>query len=334
MSMRISAFLGILASLICSFAFAQQPLSDGPGLYADGFNTPPPDHFAAGLAASARVRPLDRDGRPAGNGKVAMVSIGMSNTTQEYCATQNPAPCEPWSFVGQALLDPAVNHTTLVFVNGASGGQSAEFWDSPNEPNYNRIRDFDLAPSGLTEAQVQIGWVKVANPNPRVSLPSTQADAYRLVQQMGDIVRAMKTRYPNLQIVYFSSRIYGGYTTGSLNPEPYAYESGLAVKWLIAAQIEQKRSGTIDPLAGNLDYDSAAPWVAWGAYLWANGMQPRGDGLIWTRTDFQSDFTHPSTEGERKVGALLLSAFKKDPTAQSWFLAAASPPRRRAVPKS
>jgi hypothetical protein len=331
MSMRISAFLGILASLICSFAFAQQPLSDGPGLYADGFNTPPPDHLAAGLAASARIRPLDRDGRPAVNGKVAMVSIGMSNTTQEYCAMLNPAPCEPWSFVGQAMLDPAVNHTTLVFVNGASGGQSAEFWDSPNEPNYNRIRDFDLVPSGLTEAQVQVGWVKVANPSPKVSLPSPQADAYRLVQQMGDIVRAMKTRYKNLQIVYFSSRVYGGYTTGSLNPEPYAYESGLAVKWLIAAQIEQKRSGKIDSLAGDLDYDSAAPWVAWGAYLWANGMQPRGDGLIWTRTDFQSDFTHPSTEGERKVGALLLSALKKDSVARSWFLSDASPPRRRAV---
>jgi len=262
-----------------------------------------------------------------------MVSIGMSNTTQEYCAMQNPAPCESWSFVGQALLDPAVNHTTLVFVNGARGGQSAEFWDAPNEPNYDRVRDINLAQSGLSEAQVQIGWVKVANPNPRMALPSPQADAYRLVQQMGNIVRAMKTRYPNLQIVYLSSRIYGGYTTSSLNPEPYAYESGLAVKWLIAAQIEQKRSGKIDPLAGNLDYDSAAPWVAWGAYLWANGMQPRSDGLIWTRTDFQSDFTHPSTEGERKVGALLLSFLKKDPTARSWFLADASTPRRRAVRK-
>ena len=333
MSMRISPFLGILASLIGSVAFAQQPLSDGPGLYADGFNTPPPDHFSAGLAASARVRPLDRDGRPAGDGKIAMVSIGMSNTTQEFCATQNPAPCDSWSFVGQALLDPAVNHTTLVFVNGARGGQSAEFWDTPNEPNYDRVRDINLAQSGLSEAQVQIGWVKVANPNPTIALPSPQADAYRLVKQMGDIVRAMKTRYPNLQIVYLSSRIYAGYATGSLNPEPYAYESGLAVKWLIAAQIEQKRSGRIDPLAGNLDYGSAAPWVAWGAYLWANGMQPRSDGLIWTRTDFQSDFTHPSTEGRRKVGALLLGFLKNDRTARPWFLAEASSRRRRAVRK-
>ena len=331
MSMRISAFLGILASLICSFALAQQPLSEGPGLYADGFSTPPPDHFAAGLSASARVRPLDRDGRPAGDGKIAMVSIGMSNTTQEFCATQNPAPCASWSFVGQALLDPAVNHTTLVFVNGASGGQSAQFWDTPNEPNYDRVRDINLAQSGLSEEQVQIGWVKVANPNPTIALPSPQADAYRLVQQTGNIVRAMKTRYPNLQIVYLSSRIYAGYATTSLNPEPYAYESGLAVKWLIAAQVEQKRSGKIDPLAGNLDYDSAAPWVAWGAYLWANGMQPRSDGLIWTRTDFESDFTHPSTEGERKVGALLLSFLKNDPTARPWFLAEASSRRRRAV---
>lgn len=73
-----------------------------------------------------------------------MVSIGMSNTTQEFCATQNPAPCDSWSFVGPALLDPAVNHTTLVFVNGSRGGQSAEFWDASNDPNYDRVRDIPL----------------------------------------------------------------------------------------------------------------------------------------------------------------------------------------------
>ncbi len=219
----------------------------------------------------------------------------------------------------------------LVLVNGAMGGQTADDWDSPSESNYNRIRDTVLPRDGLTEAQVQAAWVKVANAQPSVALPAANSDAWRLVVQMGDIVRALKTRYPNLQIVYLSSRIYAGYATTTLNPEPYAYESGFAVKWLIQAQIDQMRNGGIvtEPRAGNLNY-ATTPWLAWGAYLWADGMNPRSDGLIWTRADLVGDGTHPSTSGQEKVGALLLSFLKSEPTAKSWFLTSAQP-RRRAV---
>ena len=57
-----------------------------------------------------------------------------------------------------------VNHDELVIVNGARGGQSAALWDSPNDMNYNRIDQTRLQPLGLSEAQVQAVWVKVANP--------------------------------------------------------------------------------------------------------------------------------------------------------------------------
>ena len=59
-----------------------------------------------------------------------------------------------------------------------------------------------------------------------------------------------------------------------MNPEPYAYESGFSMKWLIEAQINQMETGVIDPDAGDLDYDSGvAPWLAWGTYLWADGTR-------------------------------------------------------------
>ena len=291
------------------------------GLYENGSNVIPPDHLAAGLLHAANVVPRDRDGRPAPSGRIAMVSIGMSNTTQEFCATGNPAPCTSWSFVGQARTDPAVNHTTLVFVNGAAGGKTASAWDSPNDPDYNRVRDTDLAPAGLTEAQVQVAWVKVANAQPSASLPATNADANLLVTQMGNIARALKVRYPNLQLAYFSSRIYAGFATTALNPEPYAYESGFAVKWIVDAQIPQRRSGTIaDPRAGDLG-DSVAPWIAWGPYLWND---------TWIRSDFEGDGTHPAQSGEQKVGAMLLQLLKADPTAREWFLQPLLPKRRSA----
>jgi len=76
---------------------------------------------------------------------------------------------------------------------------------------------------------------------------------------MGTIVRVLKTRYPNMKQVFFSSRIYGGYG-GGLNPEPEAYESGFAVKWLIQAQIRQMESGGVvqDARAGDLNLNTGA----------------------------------------------------------------------------
>ncbi|MFL5620838.1 MAG: hypothetical protein ACJ79A_20850, partial [Gemmatimonadaceae bacterium] len=108
------------------------------------------------------------------------------------------------------------------------------------------------------------------------------------------------------------------------NPEPFAYETGFAVKWLIQAQIRQMRNGgqIVDARAGDLNYDSAAPWLAWGPDLWANGSKPRWDGLTWQPGDFKSDGTHPSVEsGVPKVGGLLLDFFHTSPAARCWFLA-------------
>jgi hypothetical protein len=294
------------------------------GLYPNGSNDVPAAHAAEGLSRAVAIQPLNTLGEPSADGKYALVSIGMSNTTQEFCSQSGSAPCDPWTFMGQALVHPQVNQTTHAIVNGARGGQSAETWDSPTDNNYSRIRSL-LTSTGLSEQQVQAGWVKVANPRPTVSLASETAqqisDARRLVAQMGDIVRAMKTRYPNLQQVFLSSRIYAGYATSLLNPEPYAYESGFAVKWLIEVQIQQMETGTIDPLAGDLNYmTGAAPWLAWGPYLWADGLNPRSDGLIWERSDLGNDGTHPAMSGEQKVGTMLLNFMLNSPFTEPWFL--------------
>jgi hypothetical protein len=153
-------------------------------------------------------------------------------------------------------------------------------------------------------------------------LPDPGADAYELLRNLADIVRAIRVRYPNVQVVFLSSRIYAGYATTLLNPEPYAYESGLTVKWLIEAQIDQMNGLGIDPIAGNLDWNSTAPLLVWGPYLWADGLTPRSDGLIWECPDFDPDGTHPSEAiGWGKVGQILLDFFLTSPLSTPWFRA-------------
>ena len=311
-----------------------------PGFLYENSNTVPADHDADGKTFAANIHAI--------NGKIIFLSIGFSNNTIEFCggnAFQNNDPDDPLatdcplpgsnppynqvqSFLGQWVNDATVNHTTVVPVDGAKGGQTLTDWDpftgscgTTCWANYDRVRDQILTPAGLSEAQVQSIWVKSADSNPTVALPNSNADAFTAEKLLGDIMRAIRTRYPNIQQVFVSSRIYAGYanTFGNpLNPEPFAYELGFSVKWLIEAQINQIRTGTIDPVAGTLDY-SHSPWIAWGPYPWANGPNPRSDGLKWLNSDYRAnECTHPGLSAEQKVGRLLLQFMKNSPYT-GWF---------------
>jgi hypothetical protein len=134
----------------------------------------------------------------------------------------------------------------------------------------------------------------------------------------------MRERFPNLKIAYLSSRTYAGYATSPLNPEPHAYETGFAVKWLIADQIAGKQELNYDVSKGPV----VAPWCEWGPYLWADGTKADRDGLSYIRADYSGqDGTHPSPSGQLKVATRLMQFLKIDPTARSWFTADGSYPQ-------
>jgi len=224
--------------------------------------------------------------------------------------------------MARAAADPTINRAALVIVNGAAESQDAALWASPTSPTYERIRTTRLNPLGLSENQVQIAWVKVATAYPVARLPSDTADAHIFLATLGQGLRTLKVRYPNLQLVFLSSRTYGGYATIERSPEPYAYEEGFSVKWAIESQINEVRGMPAHPRVGTLDYrNKAAPLLLWGPYLWADGTTPRSDGLSWLRTDFEEDGTQPSQSGENKVSSILLEFFKSSPHTRCWFLA-------------
>jgi hypothetical protein len=273
------------------------------GLYGQGRNTPPDEHRAAALRALAEVAPRDAQGRVDPQGQIVLISISMSNATQEFSTFKRMADAD-------AERSPRVR-----IVDCAQGGQAMAEWASPEAPPW-REAARRLEAAGVTPAQVQVAWVKLANKSPRGQLhehgKKLQEDTLRVVQ-------IAKQRFPNLQVVYLSSRIYGGYAIGSLNPEPYAYESAYAARWLIQQQMAGDEQLNYDPARGPVK----APVLLWGPYLWANGTTARKeDGLVWRREDFVGDGVHPSSSGREKVAKLLLRFFKEDPLARGWFVAA------------
>ena len=272
------------------------------GLYGGGKNEPPPAQQAAAARALAELRPLDAEGKPGADGKIVLLSIGMSNTTMEFSKFKQLADADP-------RKAPAV-----VIVDGAQGGQDAPAW-TPADAAPWRVADQRLAAAGASARQVQVVWIKQAVKGPQAGFP---AESDRLREAIGEIVRLAKQRYPNLRVAFLSSRIYAGYAVGRLNPEPYAYESAFAVRGLIQAQMKGDPALNADPARGAVQ----APVLLWGPYLWANGATPRqGDGLAWKPEDYAKDFTHPGEVGRQKVAKLLLDFFTGDANAKPWFVA-------------
>jgi hypothetical protein len=269
------------------------------GLYPNGSNTRPAGHEAAGLRISRQVVPRDVSGNiDALNGAIVMVSVGMSNTAMEFM-----------TFRDAAQADPQVN-PSLVLINGAQPGQTSEAWVDPEAPPWVELNN-RLQHAGLSKEQVQVAWLKQTQTGhgPFPDKPRS------LQEELKAIVHNLKTHYPNLQLVYLSSRTRSYTSYIGLSPEPSAFETGFAVKWLVQAQIEGDPELNYDAAAGPV----VAPYLAWGPYLWADGLNPRSDGLTWRPEDMVRDCTHPSDQGREVIAGLLMDFFKTD-TTTTWFL--------------
>jgi len=261
------------------------------GLYPNGKNSPPSAYEDAGVALGATVQPLDRDGRPSTSGKIVVVSIGFSNASHEFSELIRLADAD------------ARKNPSLVMIDAARNGAAATEIAVPFGDYWIHV-DRRLQRCEATTAQVQAVWLKTALAHEPRGFPE---NAQLLQRALRSIVGILTTKFPQLKLVYVSSRTYGGYSESDLSPEPAAYESGFAVKWLIEERIN------------NLSFDKSIPWVSWGPYLWADGLAPRSDGLIWERSDFASDGVHPSAQGALKGATMLLEFFQKDTAAKPWF---------------
>lgn len=275
------------------------------GLYPNGSNLLPATHKKAGLQIASQIQPLDRNGfQDPINGKIVFISIGMSNTSMEFS-----------TFIPMGNAD--INKKPEVkLVDCAEGGMSSDIISIVNAKSYRHYWDTTvvkkLAAAGVTNLQVQAIWYKEAYPVGNLSLsPQTYSDS--LTIQSKRIMNIIKSKFPNAKICYVASRIYAGYAASALNPEPYSYWQGWAMKWMIEDQI------TNDPMLQYSGTRPNSPWLCWGTYNWANGTNASSDGLTWEcPSDFNPDGTHPSLTGRQKVAARLLNFLNTDSVA-CWY---------------
>lgn len=288
---------------LCDMGKEQKYKGEEGGLYGGGSNVPPDAHLKAALAIAGNIKPLDAAGKPSPSGKIVLLTHGMSNTTNDS-----------QRFIEVANADSRKNPAVLV-VDGALGGIDSPQWVN-DKPKRNGAQPWDvvaqrLKSAGATPEQVQVVWMKhaVARVSQYGEFPK---HARQLQDDMAKIVGMLKQRFPHLQLAYISSRSYAGYASTELNPEPYAYESAFAVRGLIQDQIRGNES--LSYAAGR------APLLLWGPYIWSDGEKGRQAGdLLYVRSDYREDGTHPSDSGRQKVAEQLEKFFTTDPTAKTWY---------------
>jgi hypothetical protein len=399
--MTVSALIAVslascaLATNYCSNIQNLPPLVDlGPGqtyhgyeggLYPGANNVRPAVHTAAGLKIAHSIVPLDANGNPDPvNGKIVYTIVSVSNgygmwhtgdTGIWHCCNAG-IPDPSVTFMTRANADPAKNpKLTVAYGFEYQLGSNKIDVRDPNG-NFYDSTDFALGEQGLTPLQVQIVWLFIpASPSwakvpwhtrsttPPANILSFPRDAEVTKQAWKEMIYAIRTRYPNVKLIYNSTK---GYTYRPLMEgvtdrfkdqirsltrrnvpvrlrdvieaikavmrgdvpggpiEPWNHDAGWSVKWLIEDQINGDPSLNYDPARGAVN----APWISWGPYFWTYGDgTPRAyDGFSWNCGDVYDDGLHLNHSGMYKEVSLLLAQMTSDPTATPWFLGSAEVP--------
>ncbi|MCX7017241.1 MAG: hypothetical protein NTW86_32535, partial [Candidatus Sumerlaeota bacterium] len=159
------------------------------GLYGHGKNEPPKEQMDAAMKAAKEIRPLDADGKPSPNGKIVLLSLGMSNTTMEFKVFKEIADADP---------DKAPN---VVLVDGAQGGQDSEVWargtvrgGQPAAKEVWQIAEDRINAEGVTTKQIQAVWLKQARIGP-ANIGEFPKHAQELQKDIEMMLQMAKQRY-------------------------------------------------------------------------------------------------------------------------------------------
>jgi len=313
------------------------------GLYPGGSNVRPAAHDAAGRKIAREIVPLDADGKPDPvNGKIVIMPVSVSNGYGAW--HRGDETNTSTTFMTRANANPARNPRLFIaygFEYQLPGGNGGTGDPGPDSVFYKSL-DRALKDQGITPRQVQIVWLSmpVSGRSWGTNLPpearTFPADAQQSKLAWKEIVHAIYARYPNVKIVYSSTKgaMYmtvhdkigwgGDWAGGPI--EPWNHDAAWGVKWVIEDQIQGAPDLNYDPARGPIK----APWLSWGPYFWSypDGTSRKHDGFSWSVADVAADGLHPSLSGLTKYANLLLYQMTTDPTATPWFLKPGAPPNK------
>jgi hypothetical protein len=269
------------------------------GLYPGEQNEPTGELAQIAKLQSESIQPLGRKGKiNLTNGSIGFLTIGQSTTRMCF---------EEFQKLIKNEKNPKVK-----LINAAQDGVILQNWANESGPWKKTITQINKA--GLNPLQIQVVWIESA-----LLYPGQYGSGLNHIKVntdlMAKVVEKLKIEFPNLRLIYCSSRYYAGYTKLRTSPEPFAYESAFAIRNLITNQMDQLQTDVRVKVA-----KSPAPTVLWGPYYWVNGSTAsKIDQMSWNSDDCEPDGVHPSKLGRIKIAKQLAKFFTSDINTKLWF---------------
>lgn len=260
------------------------------------------------IAQVSKIKPLDTAGvENFKNGRIVFAAVGASNPATEFESFRNY--CDTFK-----NLNPK-----LSLINTCIGAMGVQKINDITD-NYWVQAKKELIDSGLSNKQVQVVWLEEENTqNADTSFPGAPQALMLDYQKLLNVILKV---FPNVKIVYMNQRAYAGY--GDVTPGvigkglwfPRDYYNGWTIKWLIEKQLNNE-------VGYRFNAPAEIPFIDWAESFWADGKNPRQDGLSYDcTTDFGGDGLHLSALGELKAGKWLFNYYKNDTLSKYWFLKA------------
>ncbi len=237
------------------------------GLYPGGTNTLSGPHLKSGKTIAKGIKPLDGDGNVNfGDGVVLVAGFGPSvpghiyNKFVEHVRT----PSEKYD------MNPCMDAINLC-VGGkdisypTADSLYVDYWEGLVQKVYD---------VGYTPEQVQIGWMYF-NAKGLTEPPAFPDKSLEMEESYIQFINRAMEYFPNLKIMYISSRHWGGFADTTITEyyslaEPASYQNSWSVKWTVESQI----NGT-DPRLQYKGANPKAPYILWGPNFWCDGELKR-----------------------------------------------------------
>ncbi len=269
------------------------------GKYPNGLNDIPKQHFEEGITSAGKVQPLNTFGETdLDNGKIGFLILGYSTAAMTG------------RFV-KSIYESQTDNKQLEIIIGAQGGLDLNAMIDTNEKYWLSV-DSILQTKQTSSEQIQLIWLSTGDI--KTYKNSFPEQCYLQIEKYKQVLQLIKTRYPNIKIVFLSDRTYAGYIGENANGpkelmEPTAYYSGWTIKWLIEKQIKSELGYTADSI----------PFIDWGPSLWTDGTKGNKKGYTWNCDDAAKGGIHSSSKGRMKEAALVFLYFKNHPYTKQLF---------------